>query len=62
MAKITDRKTFVRLLTDYGFWLQSTGKHDKYTNGIKTVSIPGKHSKGFCRHLAERIIREIKCQ
>lgn len=57
--KITDHKSFVRLLKEHGFNLERTGKHDKWTNGDKSVIVSKKHAGRFSRMLAERLAKEL---
>ena len=55
--KVSDHKTMVRVLKSAGFYLDRSGKHDKWTRGTVSIHVPNNH-KGFSRMLAERLLKE----
>lgn len=48
----------IKLLKKNGFYIERTGKHDKWTNGSKSVFVPNNHCN-FSRVLAERLMKEV---
>lgn len=57
--KIGDRRTLVKLLRENGFRLVSSGKHEKWSDGTRSVYVPHSHSQGkWSRILAEKIVKE----
>ena len=48
----------IKVLKSNGFYIERTGKHDKWTNGKKSVHVPNDH-KGFSRMLAERLLKGV---
>jgi hypothetical protein len=56
-TKVTDYKTMVKLLKGAGFYIERSGKHDKWVKGTKAIHAPNNH-KGFSRMLAERLLKE----
>ena len=57
--KIASHKQMIRLLKRNGFYIERTGKHDKWTNGNKSIFVPNNHNN-FSRMLAERLLKEVE--
>lgn len=58
IKKISSHKEMIKLLKKNGFYIERTGKHDKWTNGSKSVFVPNNHCN-FSRVLAERLMKEV---
>ena len=56
--RISSHKCMIKVLKSNGFYIERTGKHDKWTNGKKSVHVPNDH-KGFSRMLAERLLKGV---
>lgn len=53
--------SLVRLLKKNGFIMCSkTKKHEKYSNGLVTITMPKRHSKGFSEILAKKILKQAQ--
>lgn len=58
MQKVGDRKTLINILKAGDYIMVDTGKHEKWSNGEKSVYVPNKKSNGFSRILAEKIVKQ----
>ena len=57
--KIASNKQMIKTLKKNGFYIERTGKHDKWTNGKQSIFVPNNHN-GFSRMLAERLLKEVE--
>jgi predicted RNA binding protein YcfA (HicA-like mRNA interferase family) len=57
--KIASHKQMIKVLKQNGFYIERTGKHNKWTNGRNSVFVPNNHNN-FSRVLAERLLKEIE--
>lgn len=55
--KVSSHKVMIKALKKKGFYIERKGKHDKWTNGKVSIHVPNNHN-GFCRPLAERLLKE----
>lgn len=58
MRRISSRKELVGELTQNGWELVRSTKHDIFSNGKEKISIPKQHSNNFSIFLAQRILKQ----
>lgn len=56
--KVSSHKQMIKVLKKNGFYIERTGKHDKWSDGCRSVFVPNNHTN-FSRVLAERLLKEV---